>query len=257
MASRAVRGALLGWALALCWLSGAGRPRSGNHEWKKLILTQLWPPTVCEEVHHCSHSPDYWTIHGLWPDKVEDCNSSWHFNINEIKDIFQDMNLYWPDVKHPSNGSRFWKHEWEKHGTCAAQLDALDSERKYFGKSLELYWQLDLTRVLQKFKIEPSINYYNITDFKDALTRIYGVVPKIQCLSSQQGEEVQVIGQIELCFTKEDLRLRNCTEPGEPLLSSRRNVWLAGEAAVYNMEVCEDGPVYYPPPPKKPGSMPS
>ncbi|XP_004646291.1 ribonuclease T2 [Octodon degus] len=247
MAPRAVRGALLVWALALCCLSGAGRPWSGSHEWKKLILTQLWPPTLCKEVNDCEKSPDYWTIHGLWPDKVEDCNSSWHFHLDEIKDLFQDMNLYWPDIKHPLNGSRFWKHEWEKHGTCAAQLDALDSEKKYFGKSLVLYKQLDLTKVLQKLGIEPSINYYYISDFKDALTRIYGVVPKIQCLPSTQGENVQTISQIELCFTKEDFRLRNCTEPGE---LPKQEVWLSRVTATQSMMVCEDGPVFYPPPKK-------
>ncbi|XP_013372862.1 PREDICTED: ribonuclease T2 isoform X2 [Chinchilla lanigera] len=211
MAPRAVRGALLLWALALCCLSGAGRP------WR--------------------------------PDKVEDCNSSWHFHLDEIKDLFQDMNLFWPDIKHPLNGSRFWKHEWEKHGTCAAQVDALDSEKKYFGKSLVLYKQIDLTRMLQKFKIEPSINYYHISDFKDALTRIYGVVPKIQCLPPVQGETVQTISQIELCFTKEDFHLRNCTEPGEPL-SPKQDMWLSKVTATQSMVVCEDGPVFYPPPKK-------
>ncbi|KAL6040881.1 hypothetical protein STEG23_037857 [Scotinomys teguina] len=130
------------------------------------------------------------------------------------KDLLLDMKIYWPDVIHPSsNRSRFWKHEWDKHGTCAAQLDALNSEKKYFGKSLDLYKQLDLNSVLLKFGIKPSINYYQLADFKDALTRIYGVVPKIQCLLPEQGEEVQTVGQIELCFTKEDFHLRNCTEP--------------------------------------------
>ncbi|EHB17589.1 Ribonuclease T2 [Heterocephalus glaber] len=104
------------------------------------------------------------------------------------------MNLYWLDIKHPLNGSRFWKHEWEKHGTCAAKLDALDS--KYFGKSLVLYKQIDLTRVLQKFVIEPSIN---------------------------------------------------STEPGE-LLSPKQEVWLTKVAATQSMMVCEDEPVFYPPP---------
>jgi hypothetical protein len=38
------------------------------------------------------------------------------------------------------------KHEWEKHGTCAAQVDALNSEKKYFGTSLDLYKQVNLNR---------------------------------------------------------------------------------------------------------------
>lgn len=160
-------------------------------------------------------TPDYWTIHGLWPDKGGECNRSWHFNLDEIKDLLGEMKMYWPDVIHSSpNRTQFWKHEWEKHGTCAAQLEALNSQRKYFGTSLALYKQLDLNSKLLKLGIKPSINYYHLADFKDALTRVYGVVPKIQCLPPEQDEQVQTIGQIELCYTKEDLHLRNCTEPG-------------------------------------------
>ncbi|ELW63309.1 Ribonuclease T2 [Tupaia chinensis] len=157
------------------------------------------------------------------------------------QDLLPEMKAYWPDIIHSSpNRSRFWRHEWEKHGTCAAQVDALNSQRKYFGKSLALYKQLDLNSKLLKFGLKPSINYYHILDFKDALTRVYGVIPKIQCLPPEQGEDVQTIGQIELCLTKEDQRLRNCTEPGE------RPAGVAAQGR--ELAVCEDGPVFYPPP---------
>ncbi|XP_021549201.1 ribonuclease T2 isoform X2 [Neomonachus schauinslandi] len=227
--------------LALCCLGGArGSRRSDNHQWKKLIMVHHWPVTVCKEVENdCRDPPDYWTIHGLWPDKAEECNGSWPFNLEEIKDLLPEMKMYWPDVIHPLNHSHFWKHEWEKHGTCAAQVDALNSQKKYFGGSLDLYRGLELNSMLQKLGIKPSINYYQISDIKDALASIYGVVPKVQCLPPKQGEEVQTIGQIELCFTKE-LRLRNCTEPGEP--GGPRGAGGPG------LEVCEDGPAFYPPP---------
>ncbi|CAO2628804.1 Ribonuclease T2-B [Lemmus lemmus] len=114
MASAVARGVLPGWVSMLAWglalwcLCGAGPLWSGSHEWKKLILTQHWPPTVCKEVDGCRDTLDYWTIHGLWPDRAEECNQSWHFNISEIKDLLQDMKVYWPDVIHPSsNRSRF------------------------------------------------------------------------------------------------------------------------------------------------------
>lgn len=57
---------------------------------------------------------------------------------------------------------------------------------------------------------------------------------------------MQAIGQIELCFTK-DLQLRNCTEPGE-LAGSGRRAWSAGAGP--GLQVCEDGPAFYPPPPE-------
>ncbi|KAG8506021.1 Ribonuclease T2, partial [Galemys pyrenaicus] len=154
------------------------------------------------------------------------------------QDLLPELRAYWPDVIHSSNGSHFWRHEWDKHGTCAAQLDALNSEKKYFSKSLELFKALALNSVLQKLGIKPSVSYYQVADIKDALASVYGVEPKVQCLPAQQGEDAQTIGQIELCLTK-DLHLRNCTEPGAP--------GPAGPAGT-GLEVCEDGPVFYPPP---------
>lgn len=229
---------------SLCCAHGLWR--RGDQEWQKLIMVHHWPATVCQEVENdCRNPPDYWTIHGLWPDKAEECNRSWHFHLEEIKDLLQDMKMYWPDVIHSSaNRSAFWKHEWQKHGTCAAQLDALNSQKKYFGKGLDLYKGLALNSMLQKLGIIPSGNYYQIADIRDALAGLYGVVPKIQCLLPKQGEEVQSIGQIELCFTK-DLQLRNCTEPGEPVAVGQ-GAQPAG--AAMNLQVCEDGPVFYPPP---------
>lgn len=40
--------------------------------------------------------------------------------------------------------SSYRKHEWEKHGTCAASLPILDSQKKYFSQTLELYQRVDL-----------------------------------------------------------------------------------------------------------------
>ncbi|XP_035153031.1 ribonuclease T2 isoform X2 [Callithrix jacchus] len=215
MRPAALRGALLGClCLALLCLGGADRRLRDRHEWKKLILVQHWPETVCE-------------------------------------DLLPEMKEYWPDLIHLfPNRSSFWNHEWRKHGTCAAQVDALNSQRKYFGRTLELYRELDLNSVLLKLGIKPSVNYYQVADFKDALARVYRVIPKIHCLPPSQDEEVQTIGQIELCLTKQDQKLRNCTEPGqEP--PHKKEVWLAGGGTESRgLRVCEDGPVFYPPPKK-------
>uniref|UniRef100_A0A287ALP1 Ribonuclease T2 n=1 Tax=Sus scrofa TaxID=9823 RepID=A0A287ALP1_PIG len=200
-----------------------------------------------EVANNCEHPPDYWTIHGLWPDKSGECNRSWPFNPDEIKGLLPDMRLYWPDVLHssPNHSVHFWRHEWEKHGTCAAQLDALNSQRKYFGKTLDLYKELALNSTLQKLGIKPSISYYQISDIKHALVGVYGVVPKVQCLPPKSGEKVQTLGQIELCLTR-DLQLQDCPEPGEP--APQRREAGPGGTPILGLEICEDGPVFYPPP---------
>ncbi|NXE51590.1 RNT2B Ribonuclease, partial [Casuarius casuarius] len=191
----------------------------------------------------CQDPPEYWTIHGLWPNRAEECNRTWHFNVTEIKDLMSDMRRYWPDVLHSSqNCTHFWRHEWEKHGTCAATLQILNSQKKYFGKALELYQHLDLNRCASDFIIYPSFLIFQMTAIKEALTSFYGVTLKIQCLPPEEGEKAQTIGQIEFCFSKK-LELRNCTE------LTGGSEWMQAdlELGTGELSVCDDTlPTYYP-----------
>ncbi|XP_062911202.1 ribonuclease T2 isoform X2 [Mobula hypostoma] len=152
-----------------------------KHPWHSLVLSQEWPQTVC-------------------------------------LDILSDLKQWWPDLIHP-NSTQLWKHEWQKHGTCAATLESLNSQNKYFSKALELFKTLDLNSVLEKSNILPSSKYYTMEVIEDALVRMYGVTPKIQCMFPSQGVSVQTLGQIEFCFTKE-FQLLNCTKAApSPLVS--------------------------------------
>ncbi|KAM4679325.1 ribonuclease T2 isoform 2-T9 [Amazona ochrocephala] len=201
---------VLGWfSMALCgWCTSNKFTQSDNHPhtWKKLYLVHHWPVTVCKmSANDCEHPPEYWTIHGLWPDKAEECNRTWHFNVTEIKDLLSDMRHSWPDVLHSSlNRTQF----------CC----------------------------LLKAGIKPSSSYYEMTAIKEALTRFYGVTPKIQCLPPEEGEKAQTIGQIEFCLTKE-LQLRNCTVQNGESKPMPADLKLGTE----ELSVCSDTlPTYYP-----------
>ncbi|XP_005994010.1 ribonuclease T2 [Latimeria chalumnae] len=213
-------------------------------DWTKLILTHHWPRTVCME-SSCKTDFDYWTLHGLWTNKLDSCNKSWHFNMSEIQNILPEMHQWWPDILHP-NGTGFWKHEWQKHGTCAALLKALDSQKKYFSKALELYKKINLTSVLKKFMIIPSSEYYDLDDIKQAIRKIYGVESKIQCVPSEE-EQIQTLGQIEVCFDK-GFQLIDCKETEKEYLLSLNEVLGSKYKMRSDLMVCEDSvPVYYPP----------
>ncbi|XP_034535922.1 ribonuclease T2 [Notolabrus celidotus] len=210
--------------------------------WTKLILTHHWPNTFCS-MEHCKPNISYWTLHGLWPDKGIDCNSSWHFNSSKIEDLLPDMRKSWPDLLKPTS-SEFWKYEWHKHGTCAAKADSLNSQHKYFSKALELYHKVDLDRVLKKYNITPSEDYYKLSQIEDAIEKSYNAKPKIQCVHQSRRDDVQVLGQIEICFGS-DFTLLDCERHfaidtnGNDLMDVDRPS---------GFSVCQhDVPVYYPP----------
>ncbi|XP_075059463.1 ribonuclease T2 [Mixophyes fleayi] len=217
-----------------------------HSEWKKLILTHHWPVTVCKMAEeHCENLPNYWTLHGLWPDKSQMCNHSWPFDYSEIQDILTEMNKWWPDILHP-NRSELWKHEWQKHGTCAASLPCLNSQHKYFSKGLEMYTNVDLNSVLVKSGIKPS-KTYQMKEIEDAIVNAYGVVPKIQCLPPEQGEDVQTLGQIEICFSK-DFKPINCTETSDEILMTKDEPQIKWKTYYEELHVCDKNlSTFYPP----------
>ncbi|XP_060923831.1 ribonuclease T2 [Limanda limanda] len=210
---------------------------SPPHMWTKLILTHHWPSSFCA-FEPCHANFSYWTLHGLWPDKGQACNSSWHFNSSQIEDLLPDMRKSWPDLLEPLS-TQFWKYEWNKHGTCAAKAEALSSQHKYFGKALELYHKLDLDSILRKFNITPSDKYYEFSQIEGVIETFYGVKPKIQCIHPKKNADAQILGQIEICFNP-DFTLANCDKHGH------HDNRLAVDKTEFSL--CDpDMPVSYPP----------
>ncbi|XP_067447540.1 ribonuclease T2 [Thunnus thynnus] len=218
---------------------------SHSHMWTKLILTHHWPSTFCS-MEHCHPNISYWTLHGLWPNSGSFCNSSWHFNTSEIEDLLPDMEKSWPDLLKPAS-SGFWKYEWQKHGTCAAIADTLNSQHKYFSKGLELYHKVDLDSILKKFDIIPSEKYYTFSQIEGVIENFYGVKPKIQC-AHPKNAGVQILGQVEICFNS-DFTLLDC-EKEFTLETISKGDWdiPMGVDKASGFSVCDhDTPVYYPP----------
>mmetsp|Transcript_33802 Transcript_33802/g.96674 ORF Transcript_33802/g.96674 Transcript_33802/m.96674 type:complete len:159 (+) Transcript_33802:69-545(+) len=75
-----------------------------------------------------------WTIHGLWPQWKEECTGA-DFDIDALQPILSELQEFWPSCpSHNSRDAKFWRHEWEFHGTCSG-LDLLE----FFQTTLRLY----------------------------------------------------------------------------------------------------------------------
>lgn len=129
----------------------------------------------------------------------------------QISDLISRMQQDWPTLACPSNnGSSFWSHEWEKHGTCSeAELD----QHSYFETTLNLKNQIGLLQVLQgagminensRFPapsqidsirvlteyvagIQPDGNSYSLTSIQNAIENAVGYAPWIECNSDAGG----------------------------------------------------------------------
>ncbi|XP_046828105.1 ribonuclease Oy [Vespa crabro] len=184
-----------------------------------LIFTQHWPQTVCylwkekSESHACAlPKDDEWSIHGIWPTKYHSdgpnfCNNSLPFNANTLTPIKNELETKWIDVQNEKDTYSLWRHEWNKHGTCAIVLPALNSELKYFQKGLELLDIYDMKHVLGKINIVPGRSYA-IEDISNGIKKIIGKTAEIVCAHNEEKEE-EYIYEIRICFDK-TLKLIDC-----------------------------------------------
>lgn len=65
----------------------------------------------------------------------------------QISDLTSSMKKNWPTLACPSNdGTEFWSHEWEKHGTCS---ESVLSQHDYFQAALNFKEKLGLLSALE------------------------------------------------------------------------------------------------------------
>ena len=188
-----------------------------------LIFTQHWPYTVCshwmeeKKGNECTlpKAKNSWTIHGIWPTQYHTigplfCNDSWAFDMNELTPIENDMTEKWINIEKNTPLDGLWSHEWEKHGTCAAQhIPQLNTELKYFQQGLDFLDRFSITKLLMSSEIKPGIDAtYKLEDIHTALKYSLDTSFAIICEKDKKTKR-EYLFEIRLCFDKE-LNLHSC-----------------------------------------------
>lgn len=167
-----------------------------SHDYDVLIFTQSWPQSKCFEweeestSHKCNLPTDEeWIIHGIWPSKDHTmgpfyCNRSLHFDINALNPLKDELHTKWMDVHKGVTPGDFWRHEWEKHGTCAVSIESVNSEIKYFKKGLDLLDEYDMKAVLAKANILPG-QQYSVQQLLDAVKEILDTNGFVECIQNK------------------------------------------------------------------------
>ncbi|XP_065060746.1 ribonuclease Oy-like [Rhopilema esculentum] len=186
---------------------------TGEKQWDHIIFTQQWPESACEHVnasgqHSCEipSSTNAWAVHGIWPSMGDTkgpnyCNESWSFDPSKIQGILSELKAEWPNLYTDTELYSFWEHEWVKHGTCAASLDSLRGEMKYFSTGLSLHKKYDVMGTLAKRGISPSRSKtYDLTDVVGVLQDEFGYSVCIGCVYNQ--DIGQMLYQMYICLDK-------------------------------------------------------
>jgi len=185
-----------------------------------LVYSQRWPITACTvwEEHakdnQCGMPPDLteWTVHGIWPSKIGEegpffCDSSIHFDPGQLEPLMNDLTTRWTNIEASTKPDSFWKHEWDKHGTCADVLPELNSVYNFFKKGLELNIEYSLTAILAKSNIVPNAKGYTVEDLHNSIKSATNKNPSIECITDREGQSL--INEIRICLDK-DLEVIDC-----------------------------------------------
>ncbi|XP_011637517.1 ribonuclease Oy [Pogonomyrmex barbatus] len=200
------------------WSQESFRKRTSN-EFDVLIFTQRWPLTACfvwtknSEKRSCLlPKRNEWTIHGIWPTKYNTigpqyCNSSMPFDKNALAPLESELKEKWIDIQNGSTPYSFWKHEWDKHGTCALTVKALNSEFNYFRGALNLLDKYNMIDVLEKANILPGKKYM-VQDVLVGIQKILGKRGQVTCVVDGKTHE-SYMREIRICFDK-TMQLVDC-----------------------------------------------
>lgn len=208
--------------VVLCVLATALIVVAKSTEWDMFALSLTWPVTLCKfseldkPPRKCVISSHMWTIHGLWPSNKNgkqdpvNCTYSKPFDENEIKNILEPLNKYWPNQFPESQKYSFWKHEWEKHGRCATEVRETGNELLYFNKTLSLRMKYDIDEILSAGGIMPG-KKYKLRDLKKSLKQKLGSSPIITCGTVKK---VHWVSSMIICMDK-TFKLFDCPKKTE------------------------------------------
>ena len=91
-----------------------------------------------------------YSIHGLWPqyskNKYPTFCKSVDFSIDKLESLMGELNKYWYSTKEKNED--FWKHEYEKHGSCMFKEM---TEYEYFNTTLSLYFEAVSLNIIKKY----------------------------------------------------------------------------------------------------------
>lgn len=97
--------------------------------------------------------------------------------------VREQMEEKWPSFHLKSKNDNFWSHEFKKHGTCVMSHSNISSLTDYFLKALEIHDQHNLAEKLERAKIFPSDDEYEVSYIRHSLQSHFKAYVRLMCYS--------------------------------------------------------------------------
>lgn len=130
--------------------------------------------------------------------------------MDKISSIESEMTEKWINIEKGTPLDGLWSHEWDKHGTCAAQhIPQLSTELNYFTQGLTFLDKFSITKLLMSTSIKPGLDVtYRIEEIHAALKSSLNDNFAIICQRDKKSTR-EYLFEIRICFDK-DLNLHSC-----------------------------------------------
>ncbi|XP_021297303.1 ribonuclease MC-like [Herrania umbratica] len=174
-------------------------------------LSLQWPPSVCTPSQCPSPIPQTFTIHGLWPQSLEDDKAIPPYDVKKCTDvqptapenildalqpIGSKLNNLWPSLSKQKTKEEFWEHEWQNHGMCS---DYPDKPRNYFSAALDLTTRYNPLEVMG---IQPGDELHEVGTILDAVKQHVRVGAYPQILCNRRAKKGLQLKEIRFCFVR-------------------------------------------------------
>jgi len=186
------------------------------NEYTHLIFAIQWVGGVCADGYSqtavrpdiCLRESkrDHWTIHGVWPSSFttspEFCTTE-QFDGRRLDDIKRQLNQYWPSFTSTQDRYfTFWRHEWQKHGTCAGDVPQLNGLNNFFKNVLNVFHRWDIKKYLDNSNITPSKTAnYTPQQIMKAIADDYPYKFDVVC-SQVKSKNEPVLSEVRFCLDK-------------------------------------------------------
>jgi ribonuclease T2 len=173
---------------------------SPHSAFELLTLSQSWPQTSCWDINNkwdegnaeCTNCKlpeisNNWTVHGLWPTNrhgvhPEFCGGG---RAEGADGLYSELQVLlsnkWPGLKINLESTKFWKYQYRKHGTCASDVERVNSLRKYFLTAVDLLDEYNIEKIFENAGITPG-GSYRFQKISNVIRAAIGTNTYVKCI---------------------------------------------------------------------------